>query len=333
MIGIGMIGAGWWAQQHALVLQGLTGVRLVAACRQEPEALKAFTDQFGGKGYLEPHELVEDPAVDAVLIASPHHLHAEHAILAANAGKHVLLEKPMAPSVVECNQIIAACQQAGVCLMVGHTMQFEGVNLKAKELIQAGTIGQVVLGSSIMSKFWMESNRRDWHLHRQTGGGMLLTAGIHALDRLVWWMNSSVQSLSASLSASFHEQDADDLGLLFLRFANGATGTVSSLGYRHGAATHHSEIFGTLGHLQIDPSQGLRQGSNETWTAVSEVPESDWMLNALTREWLAFLEVLKTKSTPPVTGEYARHLIEIIEAAQLSAQTKTEVSLSSTLTT
>jgi phthalate 4,5-cis-dihydrodiol dehydrogenase len=333
MIGIGIIGAGWWAEQHATVLRSLTGARLVAACRQEPEPLKAFTDQFGGKGYLEVSDLLRDPAVDAVLIASPHHLHAEHAVLAANAGKHVLLEKPMAPTAAQCSQIIDACTQANVRLMIGHTMQFSSVNLKAKALIQAGTIGQVVLGSSIMSKFWMEANRRDWHLHRQTGGGMLLTAGIHALDRLVWWMDSSVLSLSASLSASFHEQDADDLGLLFLRFANGATGTVSSLGYRHGAPTHRSEIFGTLGHLQIDPSQGVRHGSNETWEAISEVPESDWVLNALTREWLAFLEAINTNSTPPVTGKYARHIIEIIEAAQLSAQTKTEVSLSSTLKT
>jgi phthalate 4,5-cis-dihydrodiol dehydrogenase len=134
---------------------------------------------------------------------------------------------------------------------------------------------------------------------------------------------------SAILGARFHEQDADDLGLPFLRFTNGASGSVSSIAYQHGAPTHRTEIFGMRGHLQIDPSKGMSLGQNETWELIPENSSDNWMIEALGREWLAFLEAINTKSISPVTGEYARHIIEIIKAAGLSAQTKREVAISS----
>ena len=329
MIGIGVIGAGWWAEQHAATLQRLPGLRLVAACRKEPEALEQFTKRFGGTAYLKVEDLLNDAAVDAVLIASPHHLHAEHAILAAQAGKHLLLEKPMAPTTAECSAIINACATANVQLMIGHTQQFAKAHLIAQSLVQSGELGEVVLGSSIMSKFWMEHNRRDWHLSRETGGGMLLTAGIHALDRLVWLIGFPVVSVSASIGTRFHAQEADDFGLLFLRFANGASGSVASLGYAHGAPTHRTELFGTNAHLRVDPAEGVYVGRHEHWEIIAESRQADWLSQAMEREWLAFDEAIMTQKTPVVSGEYGLHLIEIIEAANLSAASGQEVVVAS----
>src|SRR5690606_15137160 len=124
-----------------------------------------FAQEHGGSAYSDWRDLLADPKVDVVLIATPHHLHEEIAIGAAQAGKHILLEKPMAPTTRACDAINAAVAKAGVQLMVGHIMHFALPCLKAKEIIDSGIIGKPVLGSSGMIKLWMESNRRDWHLN------------------------------------------------------------------------------------------------------------------------------------------------------------------------
>ncbi|TJW46246.1 MAG: Gfo/Idh/MocA family oxidoreductase, partial [Mesorhizobium sp.] len=99
MIGIGIIGAGNFGAAHARAIKEVQGLHLVASCRKNIQALEAFTVEHGGRGYTDWRSLLNDKDVDTVLVATPHHLHAEMAIDAAKAGKHIMLEKPMAPTV------------------------------------------------------------------------------------------------------------------------------------------------------------------------------------------------------------------------------------------
>ncbi|HVK91394.1 MAG TPA: Gfo/Idh/MocA family oxidoreductase, partial [Mycoplana sp.] len=108
MLGIGIIGAGHFGAAHSRALGSVQGARLVAACRNDPAGLAAFTAEFGGKGYVDYRDLLADPAVDAVVVALPHHLHTDVAIACAKAGKHIMIEKPVAPTVAECRSILAA---------------------------------------------------------------------------------------------------------------------------------------------------------------------------------------------------------------------------------
>ncbi len=116
-LGVGIIGAGSFGERHAQALAALDDVRLVAATRTNPAALAEFTARYGGRGYTDYHALLADPAVEAVVIATPHHLHTGAVETAARAGKHILLEKPMAPTLAECDRILAAADQAGVPLI------------------------------------------------------------------------------------------------------------------------------------------------------------------------------------------------------------------------
>ncbi len=111
MLGVGIIGAGHFGAAHAKVLQSVPNARLVAACRNDTQGLGAFIEAFGGAGYLDYRDLLSDPNVDAVVIALPHHLHTDVAIACAEAGKHIMIEKPMAPTVAECRDILAAAQR------------------------------------------------------------------------------------------------------------------------------------------------------------------------------------------------------------------------------
>ncbi|MCA9904388.1 MAG: Gfo/Idh/MocA family oxidoreductase [Anaerolineae bacterium] len=327
MIQVGIIGAGSYGEAHAQAMRDLADVKLVAASRTNAAALGSFVATYGGAAYTDYRDLLADAKVDAVVIATPHHLHTEIVLAAARAGKHILLEKPMAPTLAECDQIIAACAEQGVTLMVGHVNHFVLAYERAKQILEAGELGEVVMGVSTMSKFWYESNRRWWHLQTDTGGGMLLTAGIHCLDRLTWLMDSPVTSVSARLMTRFHDQQADDAGMLFLRYANGAAGTIVSTGYAQGAPKHLTELTCTKGMMNIDYVSGVSIGRDERWQVVPDTADENWMHNALVREWRAFSKAITGESPSAVPGEYARHIIAVILAAQQSSAVGREITL------
>lgn len=324
MIGVGIIGAGNFGAAHARAIREVDGLRLVAACRDDVTALSAFTAEFGGKGYTDWRQLLADDKVDAVVIATPHAMHAEMAIGAARAGKHILLEKPMAPTVAECDAINATVAAGGVKLMVAHLVHFSKPCMAARKVIEDGTIGRPLIASSWMIKLWMEHNRRDWHLRNATGGGMLMTAGIHALDRLVWLMDDEVTSVSAMLGAKFHEQEADDTSMLALRFKRGGMGQVQSVGYRNGAVGFAMDLVCERGTLRIDMDHGTMIGRDSMWTDLPDLFEPDWMHNAVKREWAAFRDAIVEETPVPVTGAYGREIIAIIEAAYASNETRRE---------
>ena len=328
MIGIGIIGAGHFGSVHAKAVAEVEGVQLVASCREDRIAAERFAAEHGGSAYADWRELLAAPKVDAVVVATPHHLHEEIAIGAAEAGKHILLEKPMAPTARACDAINAAVSKAGVQLMVGHVMHFALPCLKAKEILDSGLIGRPVLGSSWMIKLWMESNRREWHLNTASGGGMLMTAGIHALDRLVWLMGQDVMSVNALAGTFFHEQEADDSALIGLRFANGGIGQVQSVGYRNGAVGFAMDLVCEQGTLRIDFDRGVSIGRDAVWTPVPDSIEPDWMHHAVAREWKAMRDAINGAAPVAVTGAYARQIVAIIEAVHLANAEKQEIRIS-----
>ncbi|MCB0044742.1 MAG: Gfo/Idh/MocA family oxidoreductase [Caldilineaceae bacterium] len=322
MLNVGIIGAGDFGARHALAIAELDEVQLVASSRTNAAALAEFTRRFGGRGYTDYRELAGDPAVDAVVIATPHHLHVGPVQAAAAAGKAIFLEKPMAPTRAECDALLASVEQAGVPLFLGHINRFSPAFRQAKALLASGEAGEPVLGVSYMVKQWMEPNRREWHLDRETGGGMLMTAGIHALDRLIWLVDAPVISVYASLATRYYEQKADDASLLQLTFANGAVGSVVSVGYNQGASIHQTQLCCTQGVLRIGYDR-VEVGRGERWQSLPPPEQGeDWMHQALINEWRAFVAAAHGESPPEVSGEDALHVMDVIFAAEESARSR-----------
>lgn len=327
MLRVGIIGAGHFGAAHAQALRSVEGVKLVAACRNDAEGLKAFTDEYGGKAYLDYRDLLADPEIDAVVVALPHHLHTDVAIACAEAGKHIMIEKPLAPTVAECRRILAAADKAGVTLMPGHTMRFTLPFLAAKRLIDSGDLGAMRYGSSRMIKLWMEGNRRDWHLDTATGGGMLFTAGIHALDRLLAFAGRSATHVSAITATSFHQQKADDAALLLIRFGDDAAGQVASIGYANGAFISGDELVFDKGVLTVDFFKGVTLGRDLKWQPVEGSIEPDVAGQGLVRQWQGFARAVATGETPPVTGADGMHVVACIEAAFKASRERREVAV------
>jgi phthalate 4,5-cis-dihydrodiol dehydrogenase len=327
MLGVGILGAGFFGAYHARAIAGLEGIRLVAACDEQLSLAETFAAEHGGKPYGDWRAMLDDKSVDAVAITAPHHLHCRLALAALEAGKHVLLEKPMALSVAECDRIIASTRENPGKLMVGQIMHFVSAYIVARDILDRGELGKPVTGSSRLLKTWMESNRRGWHLDPETGGGMLMTAGIHALDQLIWLMDGRVGSISAAAGTSFHDQKADDSAMMLLRFADGRFGQVASIGYRDGGGAFDTDLVCENGTLRIDPERGVAIGRGGAWTDVANSRDPQWMQNAVVREWQAMASAIENDTEVPVSGDYGRHIIACIEAATVSAREQRDVTV------
>jgi phthalate 4,5-cis-dihydrodiol dehydrogenase len=325
MLGVGILGAGFFGAFHARAIAATEDVRLVAVCAENQALADTFAAEHGGKPYGDWRAMLDDRAVDAIAITAPHHLHCEFAVAALAAGKHVLLEKPMARSVAECSRIIASAAANRRKLMVGQIMHFVWPCLVAREILDRGELGKPMTGSSSLMKIWMEANRRGWHLDPATGGGMLMTAGIHALDQLVWLMNGRVGSVSAAMNASFHDQKADDSAMMLLRFDDGRFAQVASIGFRDGGGTFDIDLVCERGTLRIDFERGVSIGRGGKWTDVANSHDPAWMHNGVVREWQAMAKAIADDTDVPVSGDYGRHIIACIDAAMISARERRDV--------
>ena len=322
------MGAGYFGAFHARAIAEIPDISLVAVCAEELALAESFAAEHGGKPYGDWRAMLDDESVDAVAITVPHHLHCELAVAALQAGKHVFVEKPMALSVAECSRIIAAAETSRRKLMVGQIMHFVWPCLVAREILDRGDLGKPITGSSSLQKIWMEQNRRGWHLDPLTGGGMLMTAGIHALDQLIWLMNGRVGSVSAAVSTSFHDQKADDSAMMLLRFADGRFGQVASIGFRDGGGTFDIDLVCERGTLRIDFDRGVSIGQGGKWTDVADSHDPAWMPNAVVREWQAMAAAIRDDRDVSVTGDYGRHIIACIEAAMISSRERRDVDVS-----
>ncbi len=314
-----------FAENHANAILEIPGAKLVAASRRNSTELHKFSRKFSVVGYTNYQELLKNPDIDAVIVALPHQEHARVAVDAAKAGKHILLEKPMATSISDCDRIIDSVNTAGIKLMLGHTIQFMRSSLLAKEIIDSGELGEIIYGTGIVAKKWMNPNRRDWHLDDPIGGGMLITVGMHYIDLLTWFFNSRVSSVRASLGTRFHKQEADDAGMIFIQYESGVTGMVINTGYENGAESFMATLTCTKGILRCSMFEGVYIGRNDKWTHLPESVSEDTEQEALVNEWKAFIEALQVDSVPLITGTYGKHIMEIIFAARESSLQKKEV--------
>ena len=294
-----MIGLGGIARSHAQGIAELDDVEIVA-CADLIESTRAeYMDAYDvPKGYASHTELLEDPDIDAVGVVLGHHLHHRLSVDALNAGKHVLVEKPMALTLEQCDEMIAAAHANGVKLMVGLTNHFLPVNIKAKEILDSGELGPLITIVSYMSKNWNHASRRPQYRSRYHGGGMWLSNGVHVVDRVTWFMGSQAASVSASIGTRAHYQAGDDSATAFIRYKNGLAGVAVSVGFADGGPIHDTHVICANGSLKFAHSasgRGLWIGKNNSWDEV----EYDYWPQNMRLEWGRFAEAIAAGHREP----------------------------------
>ena len=208
-------------------------VRLVAACDPRNEARARFAADFGAAGYADIDHLAQDPNVEALYIASPHQFHAAHTQAAARGGKHVLLEKPMALTLAECDAMIAQCHAAGVQLIVGHCHSFDAPYLQTRDLVHSGAYGRVRMIHALNYTDFLYRPRRPEELQTATGGGVVFSQAAHQVDVVRLLAASRVVRVRAATGAWDPARNTEGAYAVLLWFENGAFASLNYSGYGH----------------------------------------------------------------------------------------------------
>jgi len=332
-VGIGVIGCGAIADLIHLPAYKETGhAQLLAVCDIDEMRAKSTAKKFGIEAWYTDYEkILERKDVDAVSICTPNFLHCEQAVAAAEAGKHVFVEKPMATTLEECDQMIRSCEGSNVKLMVGHNERFNPTNEKIKEILDEGLIGTVFEIRSHISyggpyEGWPAVS--DWFFDiGKAGGGCLIDVGGHVFDVFRWFVGD-VQSVSAFLGSLAKETKVEDNAMVLLTFRRNAIGECD-ISWTYKGFENSREILGTEGGIFVGaaPSpiavytekkvpKALRGLLHPTFP-VSLAEQIAYQKKKISH----FIETIMEDKEPFVTGYDGRAALEIVLAAYKSART------------
>jgi UDP-N-acetyl-2-amino-2-deoxyglucuronate dehydrogenase len=223
--GLAFVGTGMWAPRLAAAAQR-AGLSIVT-CHSRDEARRAeFAERFGCAAAATLEDAIGHPDVDGVVIATPNDVHERQGLACAERGRHVFVEKPIADTLEAGERIRAACEEAGVALMVGHAFRRLGAARRTKELLDTGALGRVVLAEANMS---LRGTFKPgaWRAHRSRNpGGPLMQLGIHHVDTLAYWLGP-VSRAEGRFAHVHADADIDDVGVATLEFASGALGALT----------------------------------------------------------------------------------------------------------
>ena len=208
-------------------------VELVAAADPRPEARERCASEFGARAYPSVEELCADVAVEVVYVATPHELHAQHAIMAARSGKHVLVEKPMAVTLDDCVAMVAAAEAARVTLMVGHSHSFDLPVTRTRELIESREFGALRMIQAQYYTDFLYRPRRPEELVTERGGGVVFSQAAHQVDIVRLLAGGRVRSVRALTGAWDGARPTEGAYVALLQFEQGVIASLNYSGYAH----------------------------------------------------------------------------------------------------
>jgi myo-inositol 2-dehydrogenase/D-chiro-inositol 1-dehydrogenase/scyllo-inositol 2-dehydrogenase (NAD+) len=312
-----------------------------------PAAAEAVAQSLGSTWTTDYRALVEDPAIDAVVICTPEFLHAEQTIAAARSGKHVLCEKPMARTLAEADAMLAAARAANVRLMIAHSRRFTPRYRRAHELLESGAIGQPVLireherrarapvavGASPSRSGWRPDPDKPttWYAQAGYSAGTIFHIGVHEMDLLRWFAGAEARSVYMESTITDPSQEVPDTVALHIRFDNGVLAACDIFNQAPiGYPNHHDfQVFGTLGMLRARDLDSLAltcfddDGAHFPSASASLLLVSD----AYALEQRLFFESILQGTPVPLDPAEGRAALELALAAIRSSATGQHVTL------
>jgi predicted dehydrogenase len=335
-----LVGCGRIAKRHSELLGHgqIDGARLAAVCDIAGDKARAVGAQFGVPTFTDMHAMLKEVPIDVIVVLTESGLHARHVIELAPYGKHIVVEKPMALTLVDADAMIAACDRAGVRLFVVKQNRFNVPVVKAREALDAGRFGKLVLGTVRVrwcrhqSYYDQDAWRGTWALD----GGVLSNQASHHID-LLEWMMGDVESVYAKASTALAKIEAEDTAVVVLKFVNGALGVIEAT-----TAARPTDLEGSLsllgegGTVEIG---GFAVNEMKVWRFVRPNADDERVLrdysvnppNVYGFGHQAYYEhvvdCLRNERRQLVDGLEGRKSLELINAIYESVETAEEVRL------
>jgi len=349
-----VIGYGKVAHLHAQALRSLPMSEFVAVCGRSAERAQAFAQQYGAQPFTSVRAMIEQAGVQAVVICTPHPAHAAPAIEAAESGAHLLVEKPLASTLADCDAMIAAAERSGVRLGVVSQRRFYEPVQRMRLAIDQGKIGAPALGSVVMYGWRDEAYYRSdpWRGQWQAeGGGVLVNQAPHQIDLLQWLMGPVDEVFGYWENLNHPYIEVEDTAVAVLRFRNGGVGSLvvsnsqkpglygkvhihGSNGASIGAQTEGGAMFiAGMSSIQEPPYNDLwtipgEETQLEEWRAADRAAFEQWddpALRYLTLQNRDFLEAILEDRDPAITGRAGRVTVEIFTAIYRSQRDRAPV--------
>jgi len=344
-IGIGIVGTGMISNFHAKAIADAEGCHLVGATSRRVEPTQEFSAKYGCTPFESLEQMLAAPEIDAVSICSPSGAHLDAAIAAAKAGKHVVVEKPLEITTERCDQIIQACDQAGVKLAVTFQSRFHQSSILMKQAVEAGRFGTITMGDAYVK--WYRSQeyydsgawRGTWDLD---GGGALMNQAIHSVDLLLWLMGD-VEEISAMTSTMTHERiEVEDVAVANLKFKSGALGVIEATTTAYPGALKRIEISGSQGSAVLEEEDLIQ------WDFADPTPDDERIRESMrgntdsgggaadpsainhrghTALFEEFASAVRENRPSALDGHEGRRSVEVIRAIYESAKTGQRVRL------
>jgi UDP-N-acetyl-2-amino-2-deoxyglucuronate dehydrogenase len=342
--GFGIVGCGMIAEYHVRAINEIEGARVIAAFDTSTTSSRIgkITELAAARGPCQPYDdlssMLKHPGLDVVCICTPSGAHLEPSVAAANAGKHVVVEKPLEITVERCDEIISACDRSGVRLCAIFPSRFTPANLALKAAIDSGRFGRLTLGDTHV-KWWRTQEYYDSGGWRGTwaldGGGALMNQAIHNVDLLTWLMGE-VESVTALAATLAHERiEVEDTAVAALRFKSGALGVIEAATSAFPGLLKRTEIHGTAGSARVEQDDITLWEFND-WVAGDETIKEGIAKatgfsagasdpSGITHEGHRiqienFLNAIDSGGIPKVDGREGRRSVQIIRAIYESAK-------------
>ncbi len=329
MVRFGIVGCGHIAKKHVAAIEAVQGAELVAVCDTNEARLAEFAVD-GVKGFTHIEDLLQTD-VDVVCICTPSGLHPQLTIQAAEAKKHVVVEKPMALTLEDADQMIEACKSNGVKMAVVHPNRFRPAVVELRRRLEAGSFGKI--GHANATVRWNRNqayyDQAAWRGTKAMDGGVLMNQAIHNIDLLLWMMGE-VDEVSSYHATRIRKMEAEDTSVSIIRFQSGALGVLEAAVTIYPKNLEESlSIFGETGTAVIG---GRTANWIKTWN-FSDLSDEEAMETIQKIESDPFgvpghqciiqdmTEAIREDRDPIVSGKEGRAALSLVIACQLAAET------------
>lgn len=332
-LGIGIVGAGLIGKVHAEALTGIEGAALRAVYNRSAERGEALAARFHVPWYADYQEFLSRDDLDVVIVCTPSGTHADFAVPAAEAGKHIIVEKPLEITVERSFRIITAAEKRGVSLGVIFQNRFKETVQAARAALEDGRFGRLVLGDAHIKWHRQEDYYQGWKgTRRYDGGGALMNQGIHTID-LLQWMMGPVEEVYGYVDTRIHRIEVEDIGVATLRFQSGALGVIEGTTAAYPGLDERLGIYGADGCVEIEGNKIAtwkfrdKQGDDSIIRGIgteagggSSTPDGIG-IELHRRQLKAIIRAIQEGEAPPIPGREAVKSVGIIEAIYTSSRT------------